>query len=70
MINALAGLKLLNGNKRLVMINHKIPMGLFPKIEAFFDYEVEEFEDFVKVTFSKKKEIITNLDNIDSNCQG
>ncbi|MGE4381746.1 MAG: hypothetical protein AB7D41_00955 [Arcobacter sp.] len=70
MINAIAGLKLLDENSKLVMINHKIPMGLFPKIEAFFDYEVEESEDFVKVTFSKKKEIITNLDNIDSNCQG
>ena len=70
MINAVAGLQILNENEKLIMINHKIPMGLFPKIEAFFDYEVEEFEDFVKVTFSKKKEIITNLDNIDSNCQG
>ena len=45
MINAVAGLALLNENKKLVMINHKIPMGLFPKIEAYFDYEVEEFVD-------------------------
>ena len=45
MINAVAGLALLNENKKLVMINHKIPIGLFPKIEAYFDYEVEELKD-------------------------
>ena len=55
MINALAGLKFLNGNKKLVMINHKIPMGLFPKIEEYFDYEIQELEDGnVKVIFTKK----------------
>lgn len=70
MVNALAGLELLDEYSKLVMINHKIPLGLFPKIEIFFDYEVEEFEDFVKVTFSKKKDILINLTNINSNCQG
>jgi hypothetical protein len=55
MINALAGLKFLNGNKKLVMINHKIPMGLFPKIEEYFDYEIQELEDGnVKVVFTKR----------------
>ena len=55
MINALAGLKYLSGNKKLVMINHKVPMGLFPKIEEHFTYEIQELEDGnVKVTFSKK----------------
>ena len=34
MVNAMAGLQLLdNANKRLIMINHKPPMGLFPKIQ-------------------------------------
>ena len=70
MINALAGLKLLNGNKRLVMINHKIPMGLFPKIDEYFDYEIEELEDGnVKIIFSKKTNCITQLD-FDTNCKG
>ena len=56
MINAVAGLQLLDENKKLIMINHKIPMGLFPKIEAYFDYEVEELKDGnVKITFSKKE---------------
>jgi len=55
MTNALAGLNFLSGNKKLVMINHKIPMGLFPKIEGHFDYEIEELEDGnVKVIFTKK----------------
>lgn len=55
MTNALVGLKLLDGNKKLVMINHKVPMGLFPKIEEHFTYEIQELEDGnVKVIFTKK----------------
>ena len=70
MVNALAGLKLLDRSKKLVMINHKIPMGLFPKIEAYFDYEVEELKDGnVKITFSKKEKIVPKLD-FDTNCSG
>ena len=70
MVNALAGLKLLDGSKKLVMINHKIPMGLFPKIDEYFDYEIEELADGnVKVIFSKKSNCLTQLD-FDTNCQG
>ena len=70
MINAIAGLKLLDENSKLVMINHKIPMGLFPKIEAFFDYEVEEFEDGnVRIIFTKKENLVPKLD-FDTNCLG
>ena len=70
MINAVAGLALLNENKKLVMINHKIPMGLFPKIEAYFDYEVEELKDGnVRITFTKKTESASKLD-FDTNCLG
>ena len=55
MINAVAGLKLIDGEKKLIMINHKIPMGLFPKIEAYFKYEVEELNNGnIKVIFMKK----------------
>jgi len=56
MVNAMCGLKLLdNADKRLVMINHKPPMGLFPKIEANFDYVIEELEDGRhKIIFTKK----------------
>ena len=70
MINAVAGLQLLDENKKLIMINHKIPMGLFPKIEAYFDYEVEELKDGnVKITFSKKEKLVPKLD-FDTNCLG
>ena len=70
MINAVAGLQLLEKDKKLIMINHKIPMGLFPKIEAYFDYEVEELKDGnVKITFSKKEKLVPKLD-FDTNCSG
>lgn len=70
MINAVAGLQLLDENKKLIMINHKIPMGLFPKIEAYFNYEVEELKDGnVKITFSKKEKLVPKLD-FDTNCSG
>ena len=70
MINAVAGLQLLDENQKLIMINHKIPMGLFPKIEAFFDYEIEELKDGnVKIIFTKKAKIESKLD-FDTNCKG
>ena len=70
MINAIAGLKLLDENSKLVMINHKIPMGLFPRIEGFFDYEIEELDDGnVKMVFTKKEKAVSKLD-IDTTCKG
>ena len=70
MINAVIGLELLDENKKLIMINHKIPMGLFPKIDAFFDYKIDELEDGnVKITFTKKSNCIAQLD-FDTNCKG
>ncbi len=46
MVNAMAGLKLIDSaDKRLVMINHKVPGGLFGKIGQNFDHEIEELED-------------------------
>jgi len=56
MVNAMCGLKLLDAaNKRLVMINHKPPMGLFPKIEDKYNYVIEELSDGRhKIVFSSK----------------
>ena len=60
----------LNENEKLIMINHKIPMGLFPKIEAYFDYEVEELKDGnVRIIFTKKENLVPKLD-FDTNCLG
>ena len=56
MVNAMAGLKLLDApNKKVVMINHKKPGGLISKIGENYDIETEEMEDGrVKLTFSYK----------------
>lgn len=71
MVNAMVGLQLLDDKHKLVMINHKAPMGLFPKIQDSFKYEVVELEnDTVAVTFIKKTNSSIDLKNIDTSCQG
>ena len=56
MVNAMAVLKLLNSpNIRVVMINHKKPMGLFDKIGNKFDYDIEELDGKFKITFRLKE---------------
>ncbi len=54
MVNAMSGLALIkNTNNKLVMINHKMPGGLFGKLEADVSHEAEDIEGgLVKVTFS------------------
>lgn len=56
MVNAMCGLNLIEGTKnKLVMINHKPPMGLFPKVEDKYSYTIEELEDGRhKIIFSAK----------------
>lgn len=71
MINAMAGLKALeNENYRLIMINHKLPLGLFPKIETDFEFTYEEFDEFVKIEFKLKNHIPINTDFDDNFCGG
>ena len=71
MVNAMVGLQLLDDNYKLVMINHKAPMGLFPKIKDSFNYEFVELpNDTVKVTFIKKTNTSVNLSNVDTSCSG
>ena len=54
MVNAMAGLKLLDApNKKVVMINHKSPGGLIAKIGENYDIAEEKLEGgLVKLTFS------------------
>ncbi len=54
MVNAMSGLALIkNTNDKLVMINHKLPGGLFGKLEADVVHVDEELENgLVQVTFS------------------
>jgi len=71
MVNAMAGLQLLDENSKLVMINHKIPGGLFPKVEADYNYEVESLDDGnVKVVFIKKADAVGSTNYNDNKCSG
>ena len=71
MVNAMIGLQLLDDEYKLVMINHKAPMGLFPKIKDFFTYELVELaNDTVQVTFVKKNNLSIDLSKIDTHCKG
>ena len=72
MVNAMAGLQLLKEpNQKLVMINHKAPMGLFPKIEMDFDYVIsEEEEGIVKIVFTKKENSKDATDFTQNSCHG
>ncbi|MBW6488892.1 hypothetical protein [Sulfurimonas sp.] len=68
MVNAVSGLKLIKGTaNKLVMINHKRPGGLFPKLQDDISYEIEEIgSGLVKVIFSSNSSSSadTNLQNI------
>ena len=71
MVNAMVGLQLLDENSKLVMINHKAPGGLFPKVEDEFNYEVQDLENgFVKVIFTKKTGAKNSTDFGSSSCGG
>jgi len=71
MINAMTGLQAIQGNEKLVMINSKAPMGLFPKIEADFNFDVSELEDGrFKMVFTKKTSTDASTDFNDTACGG
>ena len=71
MVNAMAGLQLLDENSQLVMINHKSPAGLFPKIEQDFTFTEENTSDGkVKVTFTKKLNSCNTTDFSQNSCNG
>jgi hypothetical protein len=71
MVNAMAGLQLLDENSKLIMINHKPPMGLFPKIQQNYDYLIEEIENGMhSVTFTFKKGTNQKTDFTQNTCAG
>ncbi|AXH12996.1 hypothetical protein [Halarcobacter bivalviorum] len=71
MVNAMAGLQLLDENSQLVMINHKSPAGLFPKVEEEFNYFVEELDNgFARIIFRKKVGSINTTDFTQNSCSG
>jgi hypothetical protein len=72
MVNAMAGLALIDGSdKKLIMINHKSPGGLFAKIGENYDIAQEDIEGgLVKVTFSYKRGESEKADLNDASCSG
>jgi len=72
MVNAMAGLKLIDApNKKLVMINHKKPMGLLDKIGENFNIEDEKTDDGkVKLIFSYKEGESEKANLNDASCSG
>ncbi len=71
MVNAMVGLQLLDDNSKLVMINHKAPAGLFPKVENDFNYEIANLEDGrASITFTKKSNVTNSTDYNATNCHG
>jgi len=71
MVNAMAGLQLLDENSKLIMINHKPPMGLFPKIQQNYNYLIEEIENGMhSVTFTSKTGTNQETDFSQNTCAG
>jgi len=72
MVNAMAGLKLLDGpDKKVVMINHKSPGGLLAKIGENYDIEEEKLDDGrVKLVFSYKADDSEAADLSQNSCEG
>ena len=71
MINAMTGLQAIKEGEQLIMINSKAPMGLFPKIENEFKYELDELENGnAKIIFSRRLEGEAKTDFDDTGCGG
>lgn len=72
MLNAMAGLRLIDGaDKKVIMINHKMPMGLFDKIADNFAIESRTREDgLAEVTFSFKGSVDLNDPRYSAACHG
>lgn len=71
MVNAMLGLQLLDKEDiRLIMINHKAPGGLFPKIEENYSYEVSEVDGLAKVVFKFKGGNSNDTDFSSNHCDG
>jgi len=72
MVNAMAGLKMIDGaNKKLVMINHKKPMGLLNKIGDNYNITDEVMDDGrVKLIFTYKEGASEKANLSDTHCHG
>ena len=56
MVNALVAIKFADKNTKIVMVNHKFPAGLIPKLQSQFNIDREDLDGGqVKMTFSLKE---------------
>ncbi|AFL68790.1 hypothetical protein [Sulfurospirillum barnesii] len=72
MVNAMLALELLDApHKKVVMMNHRSPVGLLAKIDGFYDIEVIELEGAkLKLIFSYKEGMSDNVDLSQKHCAG
>ena len=72
MVNAMAGLKLIDApNKKLIMINHKKPMGLLDKIGKNFNITDKKLNDgTVALEFTYKEGESDKANLSDTSCGG
>ena len=65
MVNALIAIKFADKNTKIMMLNHKFPAGLIPKIDKSFDIEREDIDGVaVKMIFSLKDG--ANIEDVDT----
>lgn len=72
MVNAMLALELLKDkNTKIIMINHKSPMGLYPKIEKNFEIRESALEDGkVQLEIFYKEGLSEEADLSDKSCNG
>ena len=72
MVNAMIALELLDSaDKKVVMINHRSPVGLLAKVQSFYDIDVTELEgNKVQLIFSYKEGITPKVDLSQKQCAG
>ncbi|MBE0490728.1 MAG: hypothetical protein IBX44_00580 [Sulfurospirillum sp.] len=72
MVNAMLGLAMIKDEcTKLIMINHKSPMGLYPKIDKNFEVQESKLENGkVKLEIFYKKGLSELADLNDASCMG
>jgi len=72
MVNAMLALEFLkDSHTKIVMINHRSPIGLLAKVQPFYDIDVNELEDGkLRLVFSYKEGLSNQADLSQKHCAG
>lgn len=72
MVNAMIVLELLDSaQKKVVMINHRSPVGLLAKVQSFYDIDVTELDGGkLQLVFSYKEGMSDKVDLSQKHCAG